>query len=122
MGHVELDFKISGTADMAATGAGPMNGYCAMLKREKMKRVLAILKSRLFWIASLSFVDRLILGGGFLLRFARVRNDFPKCSVQGLALGPDMVCCPESGETEIMSDLKHILCVDASEQLNQMVW
>ena len=38
MGHVELDFKISGTADMAATGAGPMNGYCAMLSCNPQKQ------------------------------------------------------------------------------------
>ena len=39
-------------------------------------------------------VGRLILGGNFLFRFARVRYDLPECSVQGLVLGPNMMCCP----------------------------
>ena len=84
-----------------------------------MKWVFAIIKGRFLWIASLSFVDRLILGTNFF-SVARVRYYLPECSVQGLALGPNMVCCPERGETEIMNDL----CTFSSSisELNQMVW
>ena len=45
----------------------------------------------------------------FLFRFARVRYYLPECLVQGLALGPNMVCSPERGKTEIMSVYSDVL-------------
>ena len=94
-----------GATGARATGAGSMKGFCALLEKEKAKGVSATIKGRFLWIASLSFVDCFILGGNFLFRFARVRYDLP---VQIWYVA--------------QCDFEHILCVDISKQLNQMVW
>ena len=121
----QVGFQVIGSliaVEVATAGAGSMNGFCALLKKEIVKWIFAVIKRRFLQGASFSFVDRFILDDSFLFWFARIRYDLPECSVQCLAFGPNLVCCPESGETEIMSNLWYIFCVNISKQLNQLVW
>ena len=125
MGHLEIGIKIAETlvrtVGMTATGTGSMHGRRALLKGEEVKRVLAIIKGRFLWSASLSFVDLFIFDDSFFFRLTSIRYDFPECSIEGLTFSPNVVCCPEGGKTEIMSDLRDILSVEVSEQLDEMV-
>jgi len=72
MSHVKISSGIVGTSvvDVTATGTGPMYGFLALLKVEKVKGIFAVIEGGLPRSASFSFAGCLLFYSNLLFCFA----------------------------------------------------